>query len=136
MGASRFPEGRLIVAAASRESAGRSARRFGPAGPAPGPTTCSTGRRLAIPRRLPQIDQGGTDRRRSDAGARLVARRPLREQGEPAGMDDEMREVIDEFLVESNENLDQLDRDFVTLERAPGDLEVLASVFRTIHTIK
>jgi len=51
-------------------------------------------------------------------------------------MDDEMREVIDEFLVESHENLDQLDRDFVTLERAPGDLEVLASVFRTIHTIK
>jgi two-component system chemotaxis sensor kinase CheA len=51
-------------------------------------------------------------------------------------MDDEMREVIDEFLVESNENLDQLDRDFVTLERAPGDLAVLASVFRTIHTIK
>ena len=46
-------------------------------------------------------------------------------------MDDEMREVIDEFLVESNENLDQLDRDFVTLERAPGDLAVLASVFRT-----
>ena len=47
-----------------------------------------------------------------------------------------MREVIDEFLVESHENLDQLDRDFVTLERAPDDLEVLASVFRTIHTIK
>ncbi len=51
-------------------------------------------------------------------------------------MDNEMREVIDEFLVESHENLDQLDRDFVTLERAPGDLAVLASVFRTIHTIK
>ena len=51
-------------------------------------------------------------------------------------MDDEMREVVDEFLVESHENLDQMDRDFVTLERTPGDLEVLASVFRTIHTIK
>jgi two-component system chemotaxis sensor kinase CheA len=39
-------------------------------------------------------------------------------------------------LVESTENLDQLDRDFVALETNPGAAERVASIFRTIHTIK
>ncbi len=45
-------------------------------------------------------------------------------------------EFIQEFLEESDENLDQLDRDFVELESNPCDRERLASVFRVIHTIK
>lgn len=45
-------------------------------------------------------------------------------------------EFIQEFLVESTENLDQLDRDLIALEQAPGDEERLASIFRTVHTIK
>ena len=45
-------------------------------------------------------------------------------------------EIIKEFLVESYENLDRLDRDLVALERDAGNPEILASVFRTIHTIK
>jgi two-component system, chemotaxis family, sensor kinase CheA len=49
---------------------------------------------------------------------------------------DEMQEVIDEFLVESQENLDQLDRDLLALEGDPGSTATLSSVFRTIHTIK
>jgi len=49
---------------------------------------------------------------------------------------DEMDEVISEFLVESGENLDQLDNDLVALEEDPSDLETLSSIFRTIHTIK
>ncbi|GAA4350119.1 chemotaxis protein CheA [Angustibacter luteus] len=49
---------------------------------------------------------------------------------------DDTDEIVQEFLVESHENLDQLDRDFVELEREPGSRELLASVFRTIHTIK
>lgn len=48
----------------------------------------------------------------------------------------DMDDIIREFLVESNENLDQLDRDLVTLEKDPQAHEVLASIFRTIHTIK
>jgi two-component system chemotaxis sensor kinase CheA len=47
-----------------------------------------------------------------------------------------MDEIVKEFLVESDENLDQLDRDLVALERNPTSRETLASVFRTIHTIK
>jgi two-component system chemotaxis sensor kinase CheA len=45
-------------------------------------------------------------------------------------------EIVKEFLVESYENLDRLDRDLVTLEKNPNDRDILASVFRTIHTIK
>jgi len=48
----------------------------------------------------------------------------------------DMDDIIRDFLVESNENLDQLDRDLVTLEKDPTAREVLASIFRTIHTIK
>jgi two-component system, chemotaxis family, sensor kinase CheA len=48
----------------------------------------------------------------------------------------ELDEVVKEFLVESYENLDQLDRDLVALEQDPHSKETLGSVFRTIHTIK
>ncbi|MFM9010265.1 MAG: chemotaxis protein CheA, partial [Planctomycetota bacterium] len=46
------------------------------------------------------------------------------------------REFIEEFLVESSENLDQLDKDLLALEADPADPQRLASVFRTVHTIK
>ena len=48
------------------------------------------------------------------------------------GLDD----IAQEFLVESYENLDELDRALVALEREPASQPLLASVFRTIHTIK
>ncbi len=45
-------------------------------------------------------------------------------------------DIVKEFLVESHENLDRLDRDLVALEKNPSDRDTLASIFRTIHTIK
>ncbi len=48
----------------------------------------------------------------------------------------EMDEIVHEFLVESHENLDQLDQDLVALEQEPDSRLLLGSVFRTIHTIK
>src|SRR6478609_3976120 len=47
-----------------------------------------------------------------------------------------MDEIVAEFLVESYESLDRLDRDLLALERDPGSRDVLASIFRTMHTIK
>src|SRR6516162_5932231 len=47
-----------------------------------------------------------------------------------------MNEVIREFLIETHENLAQLDLDLVTLEKDPGETETLARVFRTLHTVK
>jgi two-component system, chemotaxis family, sensor kinase CheA len=49
---------------------------------------------------------------------------------------DDLEDVIREFLVESHENLDRLDQDLLVLEADPGSRHTLASVFRTIHTIK
>ncbi len=47
-----------------------------------------------------------------------------------------MDEIVKDFLIESNENLDRLDRELVKLESDPSSKELLASIFRTIHTIK
>src|ERR1700712_3251581 len=71
------------------------------------------------------------------------AEEPLAERGRPApahqgdeagveGLDD----IVEEFLVERHENLDQLDQDLVAREQAPRSRERLSSIFRTIHTIK
>ena len=49
---------------------------------------------------------------------------------------EDMDEIVQEFLVESHENLDQLDRDLVDLEQDPTSHPLLSSIFRTIHTIK
>src|SRR5882672_7024020 len=53
--------------------------------------------------------------------------------GAPMG---DMDDIVKDFLVESYENLDQLDRNFVALEKDPTSHELLSSIFRTIHTIK
>lgn len=47
-----------------------------------------------------------------------------------------MDDLIKEFLIESHENLDRLERDLVELEKDPHDKETLSSIFRTIHTLK
>lgn len=52
------------------------------------------------------------------------------------GIMEQMDDLVAEFLVESYENLDRLDRDLIELESAPADHDRLSSVFRTIHTIK
>ncbi|MEM1347633.1 MAG: Hpt domain-containing protein, partial [Myxococcota bacterium] len=48
------------------------------------------------------------------------------------GMDD----LVEEFLVESYENLDQLDKLLVTLEENPEEPDLLGAIFRTMHSIK
>lgn len=45
-------------------------------------------------------------------------------------------ELLREFLNESWDNLDQLDRDFVELEQKPGDMQIITRIFRVIHTMK
>jgi len=50
--------------------------------------------------------------------------------------DNEVLDLIKEFLIESNENLARLEQEMLALELRPNDLALLGSVFRTIHTIK
>jgi two-component system, chemotaxis family, sensor kinase CheA len=47
-----------------------------------------------------------------------------------------MNDIVKEFLVESYDNLDRLDRDFIDLEKDAENKDTLSSIFRTIHTIK
>jgi len=45
-------------------------------------------------------------------------------------------EVLRDFLIESHDNLEQLDAALVQLEQNPADESLLHAIFRTIHTIK
>src|SRR4051794_38041879 len=47
-----------------------------------------------------------------------------------------MDDLLAEFLSECFENLTVLDGELVRLERDPGDRELLAGIFRIVHTIK
>jgi len=47
-----------------------------------------------------------------------------------------MDEILQEFLTESAENLDQVERDLVALEGVPDSRPLLANIFRNVHTIK
>jgi two-component system chemotaxis sensor kinase CheA len=46
------------------------------------------------------------------------------------------QEILTEFIIETNENLTRLNQDLVAIESRPKDAELLASIFRTFHTIK
>src|SRR5262249_10064706 len=48
----------------------------------------------------------------------------------------ELDEVVKQFLMESYERLDRLDRDLVALAQSPGSRDVLASIFRAIHGLR
>ena len=47
-----------------------------------------------------------------------------------------MDELLSEFLTETNENLGVLDVELVKLEQDPNSPELLANIFRLVHTIK
>ena len=49
---------------------------------------------------------------------------------------DEFEEILQDFLVESFELIEQLDQDLVELETRPDDLDLLNRIFRVAHTIK
>lgn len=49
---------------------------------------------------------------------------------------DEFEEILQDFLIESFELIEQLDQDLVELESRPDDLDLLNRIFRVAHTIK
>ncbi len=51
-------------------------------------------------------------------------------------LDDEMKEVLKDFLQESYENLDRVDSELIELEEQPNNRDMLSSIFRSMHTIK
>ena len=49
---------------------------------------------------------------------------------------EDMREIFDEFLIETGEALSELDQHFLDLESNPEDNGLLNEIFRTVHSIK
>lgn len=49
---------------------------------------------------------------------------------------DDMQEILEDFLVEAFELIEQIDHDLVELEANPEDLELLNRIFRVAHTVK
>src|SRR5208282_6366016 len=47
-----------------------------------------------------------------------------------------MDELTREFLIESQEGLDRMERCLTDLEERPNDAALLADIFRSVHTIK
>ncbi|MEE8575373.1 MAG: chemotaxis protein CheA, partial [Thermodesulfobacteriota bacterium] len=49
---------------------------------------------------------------------------------------EEMQEILHDFIVESSELLESVDQQLIELEQDPGNQDILNSVFRSVHTIK
>ena len=46
------------------------------------------------------------------------------------------QEILEDFLVEAGEILEQLSEQLVELEQRPDDRELLNAIFRGFHTVK
>ena len=51
-------------------------------------------------------------------------------------LDNEMKEIMESFIVESNEILEKLGQDLMTLEKDSKNAELHNVIFRAVHTIK
>jgi len=49
---------------------------------------------------------------------------------------DEMKEIINDFIVETRESIESLDQNFIELEKSPDNLDLINGIFRTFHTVK
>ncbi len=49
---------------------------------------------------------------------------------------EDLKEIIEDFLIEAFELVEQIDQNLVELENNPEDLELLNAIFRVAHTVK
>ena len=49
---------------------------------------------------------------------------------------DEIQELLEDFLIEAFEMIEEMDQDLVELENSPNDLDLVNKIFRVAHTIK
>ncbi len=49
---------------------------------------------------------------------------------------DDIQDILEDFLIEAFELVDQIDQDLVELENNPEDLDLLNRIFRVAHTVK
>lgn len=51
-------------------------------------------------------------------------------------MSDNIDDIVKDFVIDSYENLDRIDRELVLLEQTPDALDIITRIFRSVHTIK
>jgi len=49
---------------------------------------------------------------------------------------DEMKEIVESFVVETKEIFEKLDNEILEIEKKPEDKELINSIFRAVHTVK
>ena len=49
---------------------------------------------------------------------------------------DDMKEIVESFIVETHEIFEELDNDLLQLEQHPDDRELIDAIFRAVHTVK
>ncbi|MGO9481563.1 MAG: chemotaxis protein CheA [Candidatus Kryptoniota bacterium] len=49
---------------------------------------------------------------------------------------DDMKEIVDSFVVETKEIFEKLDKEILLIEKSPEDKELVNSIFRAVHTVK
>lgn len=49
---------------------------------------------------------------------------------------DDMKEIVESFVIETNEIFEKLDNEILEIERYPEDKELINSIFRAVHTVK
>jgi len=49
---------------------------------------------------------------------------------------DDLREIVESFVIETHEIFEELDNDLLQLEQRPDDQELIDTIFRAVHTIK
>ncbi len=49
---------------------------------------------------------------------------------------EELKEIVESFIVETNDIFEKLDNEILELEKRPEDKELINSIFRAVHTVK
>ncbi|RMH68147.1 MAG: chemotaxis protein CheA, partial [Bacteroidetes bacterium] len=49
---------------------------------------------------------------------------------------DDLQEIVESFIVETTDILEDLDEDLLALEQNPADKDLIDKIFRAVHTIK
>lgn len=49
---------------------------------------------------------------------------------------DDMKEIVESFVIETNEIFEKLDNEILEIEKRPDDKELINSIFRAVHTVK
>ncbi|MCF8061981.1 MAG: chemotaxis protein CheA [Deltaproteobacteria bacterium] len=81
-------------------------------------------------------EDAGAETSASEQDAAESSEEPVEPLPSAADLSEEDRQILQDFVGESKENLEAIEVHLVNLEQEPEDLETVNSIFRPFHTIK